>query len=147
MKTTILLLSTGAVAFILCVLQCYTATNGYAGNLSSVCPNCSLIEEIIGSSIFISVLLLPFAYFVFSQSKTAGRIALMLTAAAYTAYCIWVNYSIFAARETGWSTYRFSEELHFVLVVKVWTALLSAAVFCCLVWLIKNKRKKTIISQ
>jgi hypothetical protein len=136
-----LLISTAA--FILCVLQCYIAMKQFANNPSADCLNCSFFEEVVFWSIPIFVLMLPIAYFVFSKSKTTSHVMLAFLIIGYIAFCaFWTNHAIFIAREAAWSTYTLSEQLHRVLIVKGWTILLSATVFCYLVWLIKNKNSK-----
>jgi len=106
------------IGYVLCVLQAYISMYEYKENLSSVCPRCSYIEDILTSSLFFYLFFL-LAYFLFfffvrfllNAKKIKKNYNIISFTVIYIITCFTVNHEIFISRVTSWSTFTTMEEL------------------------------------
>lgn len=131
------------ICYILGVLQSYFGLSFLKDKMSSVCMDCSFLEEILYSNLIIlfPILILCVILKIF---KTKINLFAILVIIFFSTLSIIVNRDIFNAREASWSTYLDSEITSASISSLLPTIFISwGIIFFILKFLFKN----TIISN
>ncbi|WP_229029150.1 hypothetical protein [Flavobacterium sp. SLB02] len=110
-------LSIGLIFFISTFLEIYWAVGEFSGRMSSGNPDASFFDDAYLMSLFTTI----FLTILFLFLSLIKNIYFKVTIQFIFLIPVWFfwNYTVFVDRESSWSTYRFNEELHYILSVSI----------------------------
>mgnify|MGYP003582943171 FL=1 len=95
--------------FVFTLIEIYWAMGSFSDKISSGCLDCSFFDDAylmtLFSTVFLSIVFLALSFIKNNTLKIILQLLILISV-----WFFW-NYTIFADRESGWSTYLFKEEI------------------------------------
>ena len=126
------------ICYILGCIQSYVGLFSLKDKMSSVCMECSFLEEILYNNLITLFFLIIFS-FIFKFIKITKYVLTTLYVLIFSIFSILANKDIFNAREASWSTYLDSEIMAYGVSSLFPTILISWIIIILLIrWLYKD---------
>lgn len=146
MKYYLKIFVVSGICYILGCVQSYIGLFSLKDKMSSLCMECSFLEEILYNNLITLFFLIIFS-FIFKFIKFTKYVFATLYLLIFSIFSILANRDIFNAREASWSTYLDSEitaygiSSLFPFIFVSWII-----IFLLVKWFLKNNLKETRIN-